>query len=113
MASKKDKDTKAPLGIWIPKSIYRKRGLTATQKLLIGYLAARQGSQALAWPSYATIALDLGCEQSTIIRAMKDLVDKEEVILVHRTEDSNLYSIPWKTAYNRRKTAARKALAIC
>ncbi len=61
--------------------------------LIYAYLVSRTGGKEYCWPSYQTMASDLGITENTIIRKIKSLVQKR-LINVEHTTDHNCHGQP-------------------
>lgn len=83
------------------------RGITEvsiTEKALLLVLAERADKKGTCWPSYNTLARDLGCSRRTVIRGVQSLAQKDLIRPKHRASKygghtSNVYQLG--VAYDR------------
>jgi len=60
--------------LWVPQSVMRKKDLTSSAKLVYAVLVERTDGPLYAWPSIRRIALDIGVDNKTVLRAIKQLI---------------------------------------
>jgi len=66
--------------------------LTFNEKLILICLLMHKMNKKVAFPSYSTIARELGCSRSTAIRSIDSLLKKRYIIREKRAYRSNRYS---------------------
>ena len=87
-------------GSFIPNSVLKCRELSATSKLIFGRLSQFGGEHGNSYPSYSTLAQEVGIERRQAMRAVKELEAFGLIRLVGRLKDdggftSNAYEFLW------------------
>ena len=90
------RETFAPCPNWLG----RRREVSSTAKLVYARLLQYRGNKnaGLAWPSYETLASEVGKCRRTAMNAVKELVDHNLVELKRRRNKSNVFQLlrhPW------------------
>ena len=93
------------IGCIIPNAISRSTELSSTAKLVFGKLCQYAGQNGQAYPSYKTLAGDVGVERRQAIRAVKELVDYGLIKPVGRRKGdggftSNIYAFLWHQTFS-------------
>jgi len=93
------------IGCIIPNAISRSTELSSTAKLVFGKLCQYAGQNGQAYPSYKTLAGDVGVERRQAIRAVKELVDYGLIKPVGRKKGdggftSNIYAFLWHQTFS-------------
>ena len=93
------------IGCVIPNAISRSTELSSTAKLVFGKLCQYAGQNGQAYPSYKTLAGDVGVERRQAIRAVKELVDYGLIKPVGRRKGdggftSNIYAFLWHQTFS-------------
>jgi hypothetical protein len=93
------------IGCVIPNAISRSTELSSTAKLVFGKLCQYAGQNGQAYPSYKTLAGDVGVERRQAIRAVKKLVDYGLIKPVGRRKGdggftSNIYAFLWHQLFS-------------
>lgn len=93
------------VGCFIPNAILRSTELSSTAKLSFGKLCQYAGQNGQAYPSYKTLATDVGVERRQAIRAVKELTNFGLVKPVGRMKDdggftSNIYVFIWHQIFS-------------
>jgi hypothetical protein len=93
------------VGCFIPNAIARCTVLSSTSKIVFGKLCQYAGQNGQAYPSYKTLATDVGVERRQAIRAVKELVDFGLIKPVGRVKGdggftSNIYVFVWHQLFS-------------
>jgi hypothetical protein len=80
--------------IAVPKRLAARTDLSAIAKLVWASIRERVGLNACAWPGYARIALDVGCERKTALKAVVELERAGELRVSRRRGRPNRYYFP-------------------
>lgn len=93
------------IGCIIPNAVSRSTELSSTAKLVFGKLCQYAGQNGQAYPSYKTLAGDVGVERRQAIRAVKELVDYGLIKPVGRRKGdggftSNIYAFLWHHTFS-------------
>jgi hypothetical protein len=93
------------IGCIIPNAVSRSTELSSTAKLVFGKLCQYAGQNGQAYPSYKTLAGDVGVERRQAIRAVKELVDYGLIKPVGRRKGdggftSNIYAFLWHQTFS-------------
>lgn len=93
------------VGCIIPNAVSRCTELSSTAKLVFGKLCQYAGQNGQAYPSYKTLAGDVGVERRQAIRAVKELVDYGLIKPVSRRKGdggftSNIYAFIWHQIFS-------------
>jgi len=69
----------------IPANLLAVPGMSATEKLLIASLTFKSNNESeQAWPHQATLAAELGCSRSTVLRSLEKLENEHRIQVRHR-----------------------------
>ena len=80
--------------------VFRDGNLSVTAVRLAGLIetAFLNASTGVAWPGYAALCRDLGCDRRTVSRAVQSLVTAGHVVVCSGNQrTSNRYTLPWSS----------------
>ena len=84
------RETFAPVPSWL----LCRRNVSQSAKLAYGRLRQYRGNHATAWPSYATLANEIGISRRQAVNVVRELERHGLVIVERRRSGSNHYRLP-------------------
>lgn len=78
----------------VPNWLMRRTEVTATGKLIYGRLRQYAAASGQAWPSYKTLAKEVGVSRRQVINVVAELEEAKLVVVTLHDHKSNHYSLP-------------------